>query len=774
MKTLKTTLLLSFALAASLAARATVLFDDATNYPYTDGPIEGQGQWYSYSPLTSPADNVFVTNNVLLLVTSTTNDAVAAPTNGWVNPNPLTYASFRINVSQLPASTNGGYFCQLENKNDSNDCCHIFIDTRYTVVPGTYRLGVANFATSFSSLTPPVNYPMDLATNTWYTVVVAFGNAAAPSEYQGGTLFINPSEADNANFLGDADIDDSGDFGYVYGVDTTSSTNLLLINITQIGFSPFIYAGISNVLAGTTFDDVDSTNLPVFGIQPQSATGYSGNPTTLYAVASGVDVTYQWYSTTSGKLSDNASYTGSRSDALTVNFLTASDNYYCVATDAYGNTTTSATASETVITTLTAPFFPTNVVVVTNTANLFTTTGFTNVALGTGPLYYQWYFAPTNTPNTYSPLAGQNNPVLSLFLADYTTEGNYYLVVSNSVGGGSIAVGPTNTLVELAPLIATMLQLHNLEVSFASQIAANSGGTVNINTNNVTVNGYVSVFGNLPQASGQNSEYFMQDASGLGIEVFFPANGNTNVPAVGANITVSGPIKVFDSTIEVVANSGAAITTNTVNVPPVAFTPPVDNAIFADLSYNGLGNNGLLYQGSLVTFTNCYVYGSRTGGALPNGGLFASNSFVNLYVTINGPYSASNTNTLNVFQPAYNLGTATTIFKYNPFDLKPIPSYCYQITGIYDEFKGAGEIIPTRLEDYVTTPPSFTTSIAQAKAVSTVTWQPQVGSTYSIYGATSLLGPWTQEAYGLAYFPTNGTFSETNHVPYKFYKVGSP
>lgn len=177
---------------APLGSQAQLLFQDSTNYPYINGCIEGQGQWYCYSPST-PKLNVFVTNNVLLLVAQTTNDAVATPTNGWVNPTVYTYASFTINVSQLPSSTNGGYFAQFQNNNDASDCCHLFIDALGTVVPGTYRLGIANFSTSFGSLQTPNNYPMDLATNTPYNVVILFDSSQEQSDpLVGATLWINP------------------------------------------------------------------------------------------------------------------------------------------------------------------------------------------------------------------------------------------------------------------------------------------------------------------------------------------------------------------------------------------------------------------------------------------------------------------------------------------------------------------------------------------------------------------------------------------------------
>ncbi len=292
--------LLSFAFLAALSSQATVLFQDSLNYPYVNGSIEGQGQWYCYFPYypETPYLDALVTNNILLLV-STNHDEVAAPSNGWVNASStITYASFSINIvsNQLP-SLNGSWFGQFQNINDTNDCCHMFAATQGTIVPGTYRLGIANFSTSYASLSPPVYFPLDLSPGITYNVVIAY-DTDVNSPTVGATLMINPSSQDYQNFINDADGMTDTYYGqsYVYPFDITTSPALLNIVISQIGFSPYINAGISNVIAGTDFTDVNSENPPVFGIQPQSGTNYSGNSTTFYAVASGVDLAYQWYS----------------------------------------------------------------------------------------------------------------------------------------------------------------------------------------------------------------------------------------------------------------------------------------------------------------------------------------------------------------------------------------------------------------------------------------------------------------------------------------------
>src|SRR5580658_9829017 len=133
MKKILALLLLTFS-AASL--QATVLLNDSLNYPYTNGPIAGQGQWYVYSPGT-PANDTLVSNNVIYM-TATNKDSIATPTNGFYTATngSIVWASFTLNVNQLPtfAADTGSFFCQFISTN-KNACCNVFITTEGTVVP---------------------------------------------------------------------------------------------------------------------------------------------------------------------------------------------------------------------------------------------------------------------------------------------------------------------------------------------------------------------------------------------------------------------------------------------------------------------------------------------------------------------------------------------------------------------------------------------------------------------------------------------------------------
>jgi hypothetical protein len=750
--------LLFISLLAALSSRADVLFQDSTNYPYSNGCIEGQGQWYCFYPST-PYRDAMVTNNVLFLNT-TNHDEVAAPTNGFSvsNPGTITYASFAINVSQLPSSA--GYFCQFQNNNDTNDVCHIFISTRDTVVPGTYRLGIANFDTSFSTVVPPVNFPMDLAPGVTYNVVIAY-DTDPESLLTGGTLMINPSYQDYLHLMNDSDNGTTTYFGisYVYPNDTTSSQGALDIGISQIGFSPYANAGISNVMAGTDFTDVNNAYPPAIGIQPQSGTNYSGNSAAFYTAASGVDLTYQWYDS-NGPLTDGVNIIGSRSNILVINNLSTSDNYYVVVSDAYAATATSATATNTVITTPTAPFFTDAPLNLTN--NLFTPFGLTNIAKGTGPLTYQWNFAPTNSPNTFTALSGQTAPGLNITELEYPNAGNYYV---QATGPDGVTAGPTNNLVVVAPLVATLPQLHTFMGLVVSSITG--ANTIPINTNGLSVSGYVTTFGPLTASTKTYSEFYI-GYEGYGIYVYYASAGTNAAPPPGTYVTVTGPCQVYNGQLEIDpgTNNGVVISSNT----PIQMPAPTMGN-FAQFATNALGAYGVQAQCSLVTFTNIYIYGTKTGGAYTGGGgNFYTNGYTALYIT-QGPYSnPGNTNVFELYVPAYGYGSIST----NLWGQK-VPSHAYQLTGVMANYKGTSELDLTRLQDIVTNALApFMASVAQTKGVTTISWPVQAGSTYSVNSTTNLKGPWTNQTFGLSYYPTNGTFTDPNAAQAKFYKISTP
>jgi hypothetical protein len=239
---------------------------------------------------------------------------------------------------------------------------------------------------------------------------------------------------------------------------------------------------------------------------------------------------------------------------------------------------------------------------------------------------------------------------------------------------------------------------------------------------------------------------------------------------------VTAPVEVFNTGLQMFTADPTAISAPDTNAPPFALQPVLCNSIFTDLVTNPLGTNALLLQGSLITFTNvvCYKYKNPlTNGSLPT--TFFSNSYTSFYFDIGGT-NVSGTNTLNCYQFGYNYGSSSfPNFRTNEFNNKRVPTNCYQLTGVYLTYNSGPEILPCRLADYVTNPPVLLPTLTRStKNVTSVSLNPQVGSTYSVYTATNITGPWARRTYGLGYYPTNVTFVETNTASKGFYRVTSP
>jgi hypothetical protein len=106
---------------------------------------------------------------------------------------------------------------------------------------------------------------------------------------------------------------------------------------------------------------------------------------------------------------------------------------------------------------------------------------------------------------------------------------------------------------------------------------------------------------------------------------------------------------------------------------------------------------------------------------------------------------------------------------------KPLPNFAYQVTGAMGIYSPTQpEIYPSRYADFVTTAPApFKAGLTVSHGVSQLTWPAVSGSTYSVYSATNLLGPWTQ-TFGLGYYPSTGFYQATNSTATRFYQVSSP
>ena len=741
MKTrMKTLLAVMFVFAAVLAGRAQLLFSDDFNYP--NGCVETDGVWFvyeTYSGLTNY--DAFVTNDLLVL-NQNNNDSVAAPFTNNEAPS-VVYASFTINVSTLPA-TKGGFFCVFSDGTNADDISHIFIDTENTVVPGTYRLGVANFATSITT-TGATNFPMDLATGITYQVVFSWDEVNGNGAY----LWVNPSSESDQ---------------FVFGKDITANTYLDTEPVSQIGFSQYPNQGVAaigNVMVGLNFTDVmtNVAQIPVIGVQPQGTTApiFSGNNFTLYTAASGTDVTYQWYSNDVAMADDGVTVVGSQSNILNLTNLLNTANYNVVASDSAGSVT-STVAVVSINTTLTMPFFTVQPQGQTN--SLFSPVTLTATANGTGPITYQWYFAPAGS-SIFNALLGQTGSSLS-FSAGYANSGSYYVTATGGSGAGS----QNSVTVSVFVVPPTLVP-----ISYMRTFITNSDTSVTINGGQVfNVEGVVTSVGQILSASV--SEFFINDGTG-GLLVYEGAgNSPTNTPRVGTLVNVISPAQSYYGELEMDPTLGAAtnaiLTISTNNPLPTTILMAGTN--FTVMATNCMTPFGTNAQCTLVSLTNVYLYSSSSGASVS--GNFPTNNYTELYAFEDHPYI--------VGAPYMRVYVYTYTNVLNQLNTnywgQPIPSHVYELTaeqGVYSPTQP--RLYPTRYADLVTTPPaSFPASVALTNdGAPTITWPTVVGSTYSVYSATNILGPWIQ-TFGLGYYPSVGEYTDTNAAAAKFYQVSTP
>lgn len=751
MKTIKTTLPLFFLLILSFASRATVLFSDSLNYP--NGCIETDGLWFAYSPA-APNTNAYVANNLLVLIPSSGEDSVAAPGGanypaGYTNNDgSFNIASFTINVSQLPSADQ--YFAQLmqiATNSDVADVAHIFIDTKGTQVPGTYRLALANTATSFGTA-GVTNYPMDLATGVTYTVVFSY-DPNQNDDYPGGFMWINPSS-----------IDDNP----IFATDVGGSAAQNDIVISGIGFSPYASASIGDVNVGTQFSDVDSgiqTSAPQIGVQPQSASIYASNTITLYTAASAIDVVYQWYSN-GVQLSDSPNVVGSVSNILVVSNLDTTANYSVVASSG-GFSTTSTVAMITVDTTPTEPFFTLEPANQTNT-DLSPIT-LSALANGTGPISYQWYFEPAGG-GSFAPVSGATGPTYT-FAGGYNTAGQYYCLAT---GGDGSNQSKTVTVVILQPelqSIASLLQLCALTNVVHGAGPYLNGGQI------FDVEGIVTTIGQIE--SKTSTEFFIQDGTG-GVLVYDENVSPSNAPPAGSLINVVSQIENYYGQPELDPQSGSAtnlvqlISSNNAVPAPLLIT----NVALVSTGVYGDGKDGAYasaLQSRLVTLTNVYLYTSKTPTGPPTG-TYPVNSAQTLYA-FQQPYQAGVfTNYIIVY--VYTYTNSVNQLSTNYWG-QPLPGFAYQLTGVLAGYNtNVPEIYPSRFQDIVTNQLApFPATVAVTNGTPTISWPAVVGSTYSLYSSTNILGPWNR-TFGLAYYPSIGSFTDTNAASQKYYYISSP
>lgn len=238
-----------------------ILNSDDFNRP--DGPlVDGTGRWITHSGLFQQTQII----NQQLSLTQTNSEDSNTELLGFpigTNDGSVVYSSFTVNFSQLP-SQSGTYFAHLKDDNIAFRA-RVFASTTNAAL-GFFRIGIAN-SSDGTALSGQV--PIDLATNTTYTVVSRYNVGTGQS-----TIWINPtSEA-------------SG------GVSATDNSTPVLIQAFAFRQSSGIGSlSVDNLKVGGTFADVvdlTAVILPVPLTITKTATGLE-----ISWPASGVDAQLQ-------------------------------------------------------------------------------------------------------------------------------------------------------------------------------------------------------------------------------------------------------------------------------------------------------------------------------------------------------------------------------------------------------------------------------------------------------------------------------------------------
>ena len=95
---------------------------------------------------------------------------------------------------------------------------------------------------------------------------------------------------------------------------------------------------------------------------------------------------------------------------------------------------------------------------------------FNVTAGGMAPLFYQWY-------HNGNPLSGRTQPFLNLFGLQLTNSGNYFVIITNSVGSVTSSIAPLQVFVPTAPIITNQPQSRVVQVGSSPSMSVGVMGT---------------------------------------------------------------------------------------------------------------------------------------------------------------------------------------------------------------------------------------------------------------------------------------------------------
>ncbi len=649
-------------------------------------------------------------------------------TNGFAANSGTVYVSFIMSLTNLPANAGGTYFAHLMDTGTSfrGRIFNLVPPNPYpytSTVPGVFRIGLANAAGDFSNGNggPNVQVPIDLALQTDYQVVMKYDfNLTA------ATVWVNPSSENETANSSSA----TGDLGAV-------TNAMAALAFRQANGEGAIL--IRDVAVGTSFADVvtNAAATPVIGLQPAGVTNFAGNPAIIEIAASGMgELNYQWYH-------NGSALSGATGQSYIFSSLQGSEagEYYCAVSNPAGSTN-SATAYVSVNTTPAAPAFTTQPTSRTN--SLGDSIVFSGLAVGTGPLSYQWNLngtpltdGPSTLPGDPSVISGSQSPFLNISNVSTNEAGVYTVTVT---GGGGSATSQDAVLTILGPRAVT--------IAFVRSLLDKSTWQTTDTKTLFSITGVITTFTNL--TSGSTSSSYIQDDTG-GLNLFVTGTGaNAFRPQRGDIVTANGTLVSYNNGLELQCQTSSPFQTYTV----VGHTNLPAPFVFAPILTNNAGLMETNLEGRLALLTNVFFPGTK----FTSGNIVVTNAEGSPFIVF---VSAQCTNIVGQPMPQFAWSVSGTLAQYK--------------SGTYS--KAGYELNLTSLDDLATDPPSapvVTPTRSADELVLSWTAVPYRYS-YSILAATDVTGPYLPIATGLTFTDPTGKWSEvTGAQSPKFYKVVSP
>jgi hypothetical protein len=741
MKKLKLAALLFFSSLTFMSVRADVIYQELFNYTnglsdvVSTNVVDGilVTNWLVHS---ESSDDSFINNHRLEVDTSPARTAdihrFFSITNGsiYTNAQQVLYASFIVNFTNLPTAA-GAYFAHFYFSS-SIFPCRIWAQTNGTVLPNTFRLGIDPGATA-----PPNKiYPVDLALNTDYQVVVGYcpvtgdpGGLADDSV----TLWINPVS------FSDASVTTSDAF-----VPGTNIVNAFAFRQAS-GFGGFLT--VSNLVVSTTYNEattnVLSTNAvaPTIIVQPFGVTNFPTASISIAALAAGQglgSLTYQWQesATPDNASPSNVSNPNGNSNVFSIpNAQTTDSGYYSlVVTTPYGLSVTSAVAKVSIVDGPFPPVFtqqPASQTIFSGQSATMSTTVIEPPSGGTA--VYTWY------SNNVVVTAGQSDNGLSSSYAFNNATTNfsatYKVAVTNAFGG-----------IVSSNAVLSVLKIPVVSVAFLRTLVnPNNNYQATNSTLPFQVTGTITTATNI--TAGNTASYYLQDAT-AGINIF-ATFGSTFRPAQGAVVTFVGVMSSFSSGLELDADP--------TDLPYTSFTDtgttaplPAPMVIPFTITNSGFANMNTNIAGRYVQLQNVF-FGTNAGTTISSGFMTVTNS---LGQQFNLWFSAQDLDTVGQTVPVFASSVTGVMFgSMNPNSSGVAsPNFAVAVT---------------RFADIVVIVSPIPLTMNVSGGTLTFNW---TDPSFSLQCATNVVGPWTTITGASSGFMTNATPDQ----PEMFFRLSHP